>query len=153
ALLLALIERACIAVPFASVADGQKAELLATANADHWLDCRACEPRPVALENGGPRHPLLARLAAGGRPGLVLFASASTGRPKAMLHDFDRLLEKFASPRAGGRILSFLLLDHIGGINTLFHGLANGGTVVTTPDRAPASVCRAIERHRVEVLP
>jgi acyl-CoA synthetase (AMP-forming)/AMP-acid ligase II len=165
ALLLALIERACIAVPFASVADGQKAELLATANADHWIDCRASEPRPVAPSplplspsegergRGEGRHPLLAELAAGGRPGLVLFSSGSTGRPKAMLHDFDRLLEKFAKPRAGGRILSFLLLDHIGGINTLFHGLANGGTVITTPDRAPASVCRAIERHRVEVLP
>jgi long-chain acyl-CoA synthetase len=153
ALLLALLERGCVAVPFASAADGQKAELLATANAGHWVDCRAREPRPLALENAGPRHPLLDGLAAAGRPGLVLFSSGSTGRPKAMLHDFGRLLEKFAKPRAAVRILSFLLLDHIGGINTLFHGLANGGTVVTTPDRSPASVCRTIERHRVEVLP
>jgi long-chain acyl-CoA synthetase len=153
ALLLALIERGSIAVPFASVAGGQKAELLATASAGHWIDCRAHEPRPAALANAGPRHPLLDGLAVAGRPGLVLFSSGSTGRPKAMLHDFERLLEKFDKPRAPGRILSFLLLDHIGGINTLFHGLANGGTVVTTPDRAPASVCRAVERHRVEVLP
>jgi acyl-coenzyme A synthetase/AMP-(fatty) acid ligase len=152
-LLLALIERACIAVPLASVADGQKEELLATANADHLIDCRAAESGVIAPRTSGPKHPLLDTLAAAGRPGLVLFSSGSTGRPKAMLHDFDRLLEKFVQPRPGSRILSFLLLDHIGGINTLFHGLANGGTVVTTSDRTPAMVCRAIERCRVEVLP
>src|SRR5262249_37909483 len=47
----------------------------------------------------------------------------------------------------------FLLLDHIGGINTLFHGLATGGTIVTTRDRSPEAICRTIARHRVEVLP
>jgi acyl-coenzyme A synthetase/AMP-(fatty) acid ligase len=62
-------------------------------------------------------------------------------------------LEKFKPARQSYRILSFLLLDHIGGINTLFYGLTNGGTVVTVSDRNPACVCRSIDRHRVEVLP
>jgi acyl-coenzyme A synthetase/AMP-(fatty) acid ligase len=56
-------------------------------------------------------------------------------------------------PRPGLRILSFLLLDHIGGINTVFHGLAHGGLVAAVTDRRPGSVCMAIERHRLEVLP
>ncbi len=49
---------------------------------------------------------------------LVLFSSGSTGRAKAVLHDFGRLLERFAEPRPPMRILSFLLLDHIGGLMT-----------------------------------
>jgi long-chain acyl-CoA synthetase len=44
-------------------------------------------------------------------------------------------------------------LDHIGGINTLFYTLANGGSVVLSRDRSPAAVCEAIEAHQVELLP
>ena len=49
--------------------------------------------------------------------------------------------------------LVFLLLDHIGGINTLFYTLSNGGTIVLARDRSAASVCEAIEAARVELLP
>jgi long-chain acyl-CoA synthetase len=152
ALLLALIERGCVAVPLTSAVEARKAEFLVTAGADFLVDCRAAEPAVTPLD-AGPRHPLLERLAAAGSAGLVLFSSGSTGQPKAVLHDFDRLLEKFRAPRQCYRMLSFLLLDHIGGINTLFFGLANGGTVVSVADRHPEAVCRAVERHRVEVLP
>jgi len=50
-------------------------------------------------------------------------------------------------------MLVFLLLDHIGGINTLLHGLCHGGTIVTAHERSADAVCMAIEEHRVEVLP
>src|SRR5262249_44792000 len=49
--------------------------------------------------------------------------------------------------------LAFLHLDHIGGLNTLFHVLATGSTMVTTSERDPDAVCQAIARHRVELLP
>jgi acyl-coenzyme A synthetase/AMP-(fatty) acid ligase len=51
------------------------------------------------------------------------------------------------------RTMSFLLLDHIGGINTLFHTLSNGGTVVSVDARDPETVCAAVARHRVQLLP
>ncbi len=152
-LLLALFERACVAVPLASAAEGQKAAFMATAAAEFFADCRGDRPAEVARLVGGTPHPLLEKLAADGRPGLVLFSSGSTGRPKALLHDADRLLEKFKAPRQASRMLSFLLLDHIGGVNTLLFGLSNGGTVVTVADRGPEEVCGAVARHRVEVLP
>src|SRR5262249_21109181 len=47
----------------------------------------------------------------------------------------------------------FLLLDHLGGVNTLLHLLSNGGTAITVESRSPEPVCRAIEDHRVELLP
>jgi acyl-coenzyme A synthetase/AMP-(fatty) acid ligase len=148
-LLLALISRGGIAVPLASAAGGQRAELLQAAHAEFLI---GGDGAAIALGDRGG-HPLLDHLCRSGRPGLILFSSGSTGRPKAMLHDFDRLLGKFASSRPQLRILCFLLLDHIGGLNTLLAGLAHGGTAVTVHDRRPESVCRTIARHRVEVLP
>jgi acyl-coenzyme A synthetase/AMP-(fatty) acid ligase len=152
-LLLALVEHRCVAVPLASAAAAAKGKFTALAGAELFIDCRAVAAATVTTLEAGPRHPLTASLVAEGRPGLILFSSGSTGQPKAMLHDFSRLLEKFEAPRPCGRILTFLLLDHIGGINTLFSGLANGGTIVYVRDRAPEAVCRAVARHRVEVLP
>ena len=100
-----------------------------------------------------PAHPLLRELRATGAAGLVLFSSGSTGDSKASLLDFDRLVEKFQVPRRAFTALTFLLLDHIVGINTLMYLLSNGGAVVPLRDRSPSAVCAAIERHRVELLP
>jgi acyl-coenzyme A synthetase/AMP-(fatty) acid ligase len=140
-------------VPLASAAPSQEEELLAIADVEFLADCRGPGPAPVSALGRKACHPLLGQLIAEGQPGLVFFSSGSTGRPKAILHDFGRLLEKFATVREGYRILSFLLLDHIGGINTLFYGLANGGTVVGVSARSPEAVCQAVQRHCVEVLP
>jgi acyl-CoA synthetase (AMP-forming)/AMP-acid ligase II len=98
-------------------------------------------------------HPLLRQLADQGAAGLVLFSSGSTGESKGSVLDFDKLLAKFQVVRPSYRTLVFLLLDHIGGINTLLHVLCNGGTLVTTPDRSPETVCAAIEAHRIQLLP
>jgi acyl-CoA synthetase (AMP-forming)/AMP-acid ligase II len=50
-------------------------------------------------------------------------------------------------------MISFLLFDHIGGINTLLSSLATGGTLVITEDRRPDSVAALVERHKVDTLP
>jgi acyl-coenzyme A synthetase/AMP-(fatty) acid ligase len=86
-------------------------------------------------------------------PGLVLFSSGTAGEPKAAVHDFTLLLEKFRVRRPPLTTLSFLLFDHWGGLNTLLHALSNGATVVTVRDRSPETVCRTIEEHSVQLLP
>ncbi|HPQ38722.1 MAG TPA: fatty acid--CoA ligase family protein, partial [Synergistaceae bacterium] len=98
-------------------------------------------------------HPLLATLRERKHPGLILFSSGSTGEPKAAVHDLVPMLEKFKVRRGSKRMLSFLLFDHIGGFNTLLHILSNGGCVVTVQDRSPDAVLKAVEKHRVEILP
>ena len=98
-------------------------------------------------------HPLLAQIVERGAAGLILFSSGSTGEPKASVLDFDRLLAKFQISRPAHRTLVFLLLDHIGGINTLFHVLCHGGTIVTSNNRSPEMVCGAIDAHRIQLLP
>jgi acyl-coenzyme A synthetase/AMP-(fatty) acid ligase len=152
-LLLALIDRGAIVVPLTDSVAAQRDEFLEIAEAqlvirldqdDHWQ---------IARLERAPRNTLTRRLIELGHPGLVLFSSGSTGKSKAALHDFVPLLEKFKLPRHGRVTLTFLLLDHIGGINTLFYTLANGGTVVSVPSRDPEVVCRAIAAQGVQTLP
>ena len=98
-------------------------------------------------------HEYFHRLRDLAHPGLVLFSSGSTGKSKAAVHDMLNILEKFQVPRHRLRTISFLLYDHIGGINTMLYTLANGGCLVTVDQRTPDGVLAAVERHRVELLP
>jgi long-chain acyl-CoA synthetase len=153
ALLLALIERAAIAVPLSGVAAAERAEFLDVAEVQAVAALPDGRPGPLERRPVTPRHPLTRALVERGHPGLVLFSSGATGKSKAALHDFVPLLDKFRRPRRAARTLSFLLLDHIGGVNTLLHTLSCGGAVVTVAARDPETVCAAVARHRVQLLP
>ncbi|MDP2313837.1 MAG: long-chain fatty acid--CoA ligase [Pseudomonadota bacterium] len=154
AALLALWERGCIVVPMTRAAAGQRAELLATAEADAEFTFTNDDIAAFTkLERVAPPHPTYQKLRDVGSPGLVLFSSGSSGKAKGIVHDALRLLEKYKKPRHARRTIAFLSFDHIGGINTLLHVLSNGGTVISVPNRQPATVCCAIDRHGVRVLP
>jgi long-chain acyl-CoA synthetase len=86
-------------------------------------------------------------------PGLVLFTSGSSGEPKGAFHDFSRLLAKFQIKRSALMTINFLLFDHWGGLNTLFHVLSNGGTVLFLQNRNPDYICELIQKYEVELLP
>jgi long-chain acyl-CoA synthetase len=105
------------------------------------------------FETTTEKNPLLKKLIDLDSPGLLLFTSGSSGNPKAALHDFAKLLKKFEIPRKALRTINFLLFDHWGGLNTLFHIMSNGGTVVILEKRSPDYVCELIEKYKVELLP
>ncbi len=153
AALLALIERAAIIVPLSPSVASQEREFLEIAEVQ-WVVSLGDQGLP-AMERveREPRNRLNLELIGRGSPGLVLFSSGSTGASKAALHDFLPLLEKFRKPRRRMTTLCFLMIDHIGGVNTLFSVLSNGGAVVTCPSRDADAVCGAIARHKVELLP
>jgi len=150
-LLLALINTGAIIVPITRASDVHKEEFMDIAEVEMIISDNgdwSFENRPVVVSN-----PLTLKLREQGEPGLVMFSSGSTGKSKAILHSFNQVLEKFKVPRQGLVTLTFLLLDHMGGINTLFHTFSNGGTVVPVDSRNPDMVCETIARYRVEILP
>ena len=104
------------------------------------------------LENENS-HPFYESLQERNHSGLVLFTSGTSGEPKAAVHDFHKLLEKFKIREKSFRTLNFLLFDHWGGLNTMFYTLSNGGTVFGLKDRQPKSICAYIEKHKIELLP
>ncbi|MDF3068167.1 MAG: AMP-dependent synthetase and ligase [Polyangiaceae bacterium] len=111
-------------------------------------DAFALTPRDARVTN-----PLTQKLRQRQHPGLVIFSSGSTGAPKAILHDLSAILGKFRTVRQQKTTLTFLLFDHIGGIDTMLNTFGSGGCVVTVAERTPELVARAIEEHRVHTLP
>jgi long-chain acyl-CoA synthetase len=153
ALMLALIDRGMVVVPLSLAAEVHWREFIEIAEVEHifFLDKNddwRYQGRDISVS-----HPLLLDLRSQFEPGLVLFSSGSTGKSKAALHNFTLLLDKFQVLRQRLCTLTFLLLDHIGGINTLFYTLSNGGSVVSVRSRDPEEICRAIETYKVQLLP
>ena len=140
ALLLALIERGAIVVPLTKAIAAHRAEFLETAEAERVIDFDEADNWQIEQLRGRASHSLIRQLVQAGTPGLIVFSSGSTGKSKASLHDFERLLEKFKMPRQRLTTLNFLMFDHLGGINTLLYTLSNGGTVVSTRSRDPRHV-------------
>lgn len=155
AAMLALIERGAIVVPLTDPSPTQRAESYEIAQVEAIVTIGEAGPDDRRLERTSRRadHALYAELRDSDRPGLVLFSSGSSGAPKASVLDFEKVLSRYGPPKRPRRTLSFMHLDHIGGVNTLLHTISQGGAIVTVPERTPDSVFAAIAEHHVEVLP
>jgi len=154
ALFLALIHRSVILVPLTRTLPESKRDLfyrIASVQASLRLD----ENEIVELiwHPYEPTHQFLKDLRDLAHAGLIVFTSGSTGLNKAAVHDFVPLLDKFIPTRSSLRTITFLLFDHLGGINTMLYILSNLGTIVTVSNRQPDNILRAVELHRVELLP
>ena len=85
--------------------------------------------------------------------GLILFSSGTSGEPKAILMDLRKLFKQHLNKKSRMVSIPFLNIDHIGGINTFLSQLSACGTMVIIKERTAASICRAIDKHKVELLP
>ncbi|MEB3282538.1 MAG: long-chain fatty acid--CoA ligase [Lyngbya sp.] len=152
-LLVALLINRNIAVPLTTSVADKKEKFLNTAQATALFDFDNNDNWHLTKRETTDAHPLLHQLQSAGEPGLILFTSGSTGESKALLLNFNKLIANFEKPRPKFRSLTFLLLDHIGGINTLFYIFSSGGTAISIDERSPKAICQAIERYRVQLLP
>jgi len=153
ALFLALIEHACILVPLTSSVETKKSEFIEIAQGEITFCIHQSDEVEVKKLSHNATHPFYNELRQRNHAGLVLFSSGSTGKSKAAVHDLTLILEKFKTPRHRLNMIAFLLFDHIGGINTMFYALSNGGELVTVRERSPDAVLNAIDKYDVEVLP
>jgi len=153
ALLLALIKKKAIIVPLTKTSSKHREEFIETAQVQYIFNFFDADAWKVKRVDTAVTNPTLRKFIDLSEPGLVLFSSGSTGKNKAALHNFTKLVSKFKTRRRRLRATNFLLFDHIGGINTLFYTLSNGGVVVTPQERSPEKICRLIQKYQVELLP
>lgn len=153
AILLALLHRGAVVAPLTEAFGRNKDALFEIAEVRSEITVDARDEVTFRSIGHAVRHPLLEALARTQSGGLILFSSGSTGKSKAVVHDGERLLKKFRTPRNATVTIPFMLFDHIGGINTVLQVLSSGGTAVLAGDRDPATICRLIETYRVQVLP
>ncbi|HLC17147.1 MAG TPA: fatty acid--CoA ligase family protein [Thermodesulfovibrionia bacterium] len=149
---LALMENRNILVPVTSTVEHEIEEKLNESYADKAIYFRKSELELNAFEFRA-KHSLIQSLQHKQSAGLILFSSGSTGKPKALVENLDEIVEHYRRGHAGFRTLVFLMFDHIGGVNTLFHILTSAGTAVLTHTREPDHVCRLIETWQVQALP
>lgn len=153
ALFIALIQRRCVLVPLTAAVKNNREEFIQIAKGEAIITIDEKDKVYINRLNNKVTHELYRALKIKNHPGLVLFSSGSTGKSKASLHDLSGILEKFKIQKRKLRTLTFLLFDHIGGVNTMLYVLSNGGCIITTNDRDPENVLKLIDLHKVELLP
>ena len=146
--LLRLIDLGVVVVPLTIETTHQHEYFFESALVDVVIKDRLVSRRFI-----NHNHELIESLRTKSHAGLVLFSTGTTGRPKAILHDLSLFLKRFETPRPALRTINFLLFDHIGGINTLFHTLFNKGIVVAPEARTVDSILDTCRKYDVEVLP
>jgi acyl-coenzyme A synthetase/AMP-(fatty) acid ligase len=153
AILFALIEKGVVIAPMDIHHVDKNAQKYEIAQIDKIIRVKEEKIEIINRTPEGEKNALYQEIFNRKVPGLVLFTSGSSGQPKGALHDFSKLLNKFLVKRKALRTINFLLFDHWGGLNTLFHILSNGGTVIILENRTPDYVAELVEKHKVELLP
>jgi acyl-CoA synthetase (AMP-forming)/AMP-acid ligase II len=153
-IIMALCRAGCIVIPLTRLSVVEETVALSVSGCEWYVEFDA-RSREFFFTHRGLKcdNALLIEFCQRAAPGLVLFSSGSTGKPKGILHDFKRVIEKFRKQRAPVVAIPFLMIDHFGGINTILGITSSLGTVVTVADRSVASICAAIQKYKVELLP
>lgn len=153
ALFFALLRRRSIIVPLLREAQEPIDRFLDIAGAEVVIRIDDEDRWEVESRLVGAPNALLEEFRNIHAPGLIVYTSGSTGAPKGILHDAERVVRKFLVQRRGWRMVLFLMMDHFGGVNSLLATLANGGTGICIPNRAPDTVCALIAGTKATLLP
>lgn len=146
ALVIALIRNKNVIVPQTPLGEAHFEEFFSIARPQIIFDLSREQMQIVKRQESLEQHPLLNQLRQSGNAGVILFTSGSTGHPKAVVHDVEKLMSKFETANKGYRTLVFLMFDHVAGVDTYFYSLFSGGTLVLPASRTPKEVCQLIKK-------
>lgn len=145
--LINLIDKNCIIVPLTNDTKGMHTYFFESSSSEYCINGMEC----VSLNYES--NVIVEKLKNENKPGIILFSTGTTGRPKAILHDFSNFIQRYETKRAPLRTINFLLFDHIGGINTLFYTIINNGEVFVPNARTPIGIANEIKKNNIQLLP
>jgi len=140
-------------IPISEISKNKREHFQEISTADYEICFSNSEINLKQLNSVEKKHDYYEKLKNKKSCGLVVFSSGSTGKNKAAVHDLNFIFEKFVTKRKKMRVVSFLLFDHLGGINTFLYTLSNGGCLIIPKDRTPDLVLESIEKFQGELLP
>lgn len=146
--LLQLIEKKTIIVPLTVDTESQHEYFFETALVDFVI-----KNNSIKHLKHNQSNQLINNLRKQNHGGLIAFSTGTTGRPKAILHDLSLYMRRFETPRPTYKTINFMLFDHLGGLNTLFHTLFNKGTVIAPKSRSVENILNICTFNKAEVLP
>lgn len=152
-LFFALCKCKCIVVPVSENSFKNIEFYCDKANADYIIDLTNKHVILIKRTDLSKKHEYLNKIREKNKSGLIVFSSGSSGKPKGAVHDIDYIFEKFIKPRRKLKTLSFLLFDHLGGINTFIYVLSSGGCLVIPENKTVNKVLKTVEEFKVELLP
>jgi len=150
--LLALIQLKAIVQPMTRLSkeDIARNSEICSSEFQLWIDENGFKDiRPTGMSS---EHELINALRFSGDAGLIIMSSGSSGKSKAIVHNLHQLIGAVNPSLQSRTVISFLLFDHIGGINTMLNAFASGNCLVIPEQRTPEHISEAISRHRVDVL-
>lgn len=149
AMLIYFIDRKCVIVPVSNETRSQHDYFYDVAGVEYIVRYGELTKRNSVAPPNHKINSLIKEEASG----LIVFTSGTTGKPKAILHNLDVLLQKFNSRGKKLKTLAFLLFDHMGGFNTFCHALISGSEIVCPDAHDPETIFRTVSDHKVELLP
>lgn len=150
--LLALLQSHVIIMPLTNVTEITGKEYEVIVSPEFNINITPDQQISVTRTGLKAQHFIIQMLRDRNHPGLIVMSSGSTGKSKAIVHDLLSLIESVSSAKKRSRVISFLLFDHIGGINTILNAFVSGNCLVVPEKRIPENIAKTIIQQHVDVL-
>jgi len=154
-LLFALFMNSNIVIPISVHLKIEVVELVKVSGCDWIIDCTNGDGYTIEKLVYVNEHSeaFYSELRNSSSSGIVLFSSGTSGKPKGIVHDLNRVLKRFRNPGKRYVTIPLLMFDHFGGYNTIFGLLSSGSKIVRITERSVDSVASAVENFKVTLLP
>ena len=116
-----------------------------------WIDA-IYKDKTIIVNNTKTKNSNLEVFVSQGEPGLILETSGTQGGRKIVLHNFNKIAQKYIKLHRRFNSILVFSPEHISGIETMLSIIIPGGTIIIPPDDSINTVCNTIEEHKINLL-